>query len=196
MQCSQEGLDLIKNFECCASKVKGHNVLFKAQDLHNTNAMVYPYLCPAQKYTIGWGIVCQKGQYENGITLNECNFLLTNHIENLVTQINHYLKVDLSQAQLDALISFVYNVGIGNLAKSTLLKIINSNPNDLPAIQSELIKWRYVQKRELTGLRRRREAEFQLYAKNILSMPTQISETSSPISKIIDDFLKFFILSI
>jgi lysozyme len=60
------------------------------------------------------------------------------------------------------LVCFAYNVGTGNLAKSTLLKKVNANPND-PSIANEFLRWNKAGGKELLGLTRRRTAESKLY---------------------------------
>ena len=65
-----------------------------------------------------------------------------------------------TQGQFDALVSFTYNVGIGNLKKSTLLKKIM---HDAPTseIQREFMKWVYSGGKKLDGLVKRRRWESQ-----------------------------------
>lgn len=72
------------------------------------------------------------------------------------------VKVELSQNQFDALVSWTYNLGGGNLQKSTLLKKLNENPNDA-TIRDEFMKWNKVRGVEYKGLTRRRAAEADLY---------------------------------
>lgn len=67
-----------------------------------------------------------------------------------------------NQNQFNALVSFAYNLGIGNLRASTLLKKVNSNPND-PTIRAEFLKWDKAAGRILAGLTRRRKAEAEMY---------------------------------
>ncbi len=77
------------------------------------------------------------------------------------------------QQSVDALISFAYNVGTGNLQKSTLLKKIKADKNDLPAIKAEFMKWVYAGGKVVKGLQRRREDEFEMYLQGILSQYTK-----------------------
>lgn len=77
------------------------------------------------------------------------------------------------QQSIDALISFAYNLGIGNLQKSTLLKKIKADKNDLPAIKAEFMKWVYAGGKVVKGLQRRREDEFEMYMSGILSQYTK-----------------------
>lgn len=64
--------------------------------------------------------------------------------------------------QFDALVSFCYNLGAGNLAKSQLLRFVKANPND-PKIAAEFAKWNRAGGNVVTGLVRRRKKEAQLY---------------------------------
>lgn len=69
---------------------------------------------------------------------------------------------NLNQNQFDALVSFAYNLGVGALQRSTLLKKIKVNPND-PSIETEFNKWVIAGGKKLTGLVKRRQAESKLY---------------------------------
>jgi lysozyme len=79
-------------------------------------------------------------------------------------QVDSFTRDDLTQSQFDALTSFCYNLGGGNLKSSTLLKKVNLNPND-PTIKAEFLKWNKAGGKVLAGLTRRREAEATLYFK-------------------------------
>lgn len=68
-----------------------------------------------------------------------------------------------TQGQFDALVDFVYNVGMGNLAKSTLKKKIQSNAST-EEIQEEFRRWVYSGKKKLNGLVARREWEARRWA--------------------------------
>ena len=142
----QKGLDLIKSFEGLYLK---------------------PYLCPANVPTIGYGNTF----YENGnkVTLKDPIITEARAIELLMFELGMYeQKVDsycidaINQNQFDALVSFCYNVGPGNLKSSTLLKKVNANPND-PTIRTEFLKWNKGGGKVLAGLTRRRTAEANLY---------------------------------
>lgn len=63
------------------------------------------------------------------------------------------------QHRFDALVDFTFNVGSGNLMRSTLLALLNRGVRGAP-IAGELAKWDHdARGRELAGLRRRRHAE-------------------------------------
>jgi len=143
---SQVGIALIKKYEGCKLK---------------------PYLCPAGKATIGWGSC----YYADGtpvaigdkaITQAQADELLLATLETYVEAVNYLTKQPLNQFQFDALCSFCYNVGVGNFKMSTLLKLININPND-PKIESQFLRWNKVNKKVLIGLTARRQYESDTY---------------------------------
>jgi len=78
--------------------------------------------------------------------------------EQLVTAM---VKVPLKQHQFDALVSFAYNVGGGNLRSSTLLRKLNAGDYDGAAL--EFHKWNRSNGKVLPGLVRRRAAEALLF---------------------------------
>jgi len=127
------------------------------------------YLCPAKVWTIGYG----NTRYENGqpirqgdvITRQRANELFTNILNrDFVPGVARLVKVPLNDNQFGALVSFAYNVGTASLGRSTLLRLVNANPNN-PAIRNEFLKWNRAGGRVLNGLTRRREAEANLYFK-------------------------------
>jgi lysozyme len=67
----------------------------------------------------------------------------------------------LTQGQFDALVDFVFNLGGGRLASSTLLRYLNSGKHDAAAW--ELLAWDHAGSHEVASLKARREAEFQLW---------------------------------
>lgn len=135
MKTSEAGLNLIKSFE---------------------GLRLESYLCPAQVWTIGYGHT-QGVKPNQIISEKQAESLLKGDL--LVFEkavLSHNLK--LNQNQFDALVSFCYNVGSGNLAKSTLLRKAKLNPND-ETIRDEFMKWNKAKGKELAGLTRRRRAE-------------------------------------
>jgi lysozyme len=73
------------------------------------------------------------------------------------------VHVPLTQNQFDALVSFVFNLGVGNFRTSTLLKKLNAGDNDGAA--QEFGRWIHAGGKALPGLVRRREAERALFLK-------------------------------
>ena len=146
MQISEKGLNLIKKFEGFSSK---------------------PYLCSANVPTIGFGST----YYENGmlVTLDDDSVSEQRATEILKfttdkmygSFVNKAVKVKLNQNQFDALVSFAYNLGNGNLQQSTLLKKVNNN--DFIGASLEFEKWNKAGGKVLSGLTKRRTAEKELF---------------------------------
>ena len=143
MKASQACIDLIKRFEGFSSK---------------------PYLCPAGKPTIGYGSTF----YEDGkpVTMQDPpiteerakDIVYTVLYKNFEGPVNNYITVPVTQSQYDALVDFAYNVGVGNLKTSTLLRKLNAK--DYQGAADEFPKWN---KQQLPGLAKRRQAERDLF---------------------------------
>jgi lysozyme len=146
MKLSDKGYELIKRFEGYSSK---------------------PYKCPAGISTIGYG----NTYYPNGtkvkitdkaITKEYANEILAHTADEFAEGVLKLVKSKINVNQLNALTSFAYNVGVSNLQKSTLLKLVNINPND-GNIAKEFLKWNKAAGKVLNGLTNRRIAESALY---------------------------------
>lgn len=122
------------------------------------------YICPAGKETIGYGHVMQAGDPKR-ITVTEAERLLDQDCKIAQKGIAALVKTQISDQRMAALISFVYNVGIGNFGNSTLLKRINVA--DWGEAAKELLRWDKArvngQMQVLPGLRKRRQAEMELF---------------------------------
>ncbi len=79
------------------------------------------------------------------------------------------LIVSLPQEALDAIISFSYNLGTGNLAKSTLLKRLKESKLNFDAIETEWMKWVYAGGKKVNGLVNRRKEEYQMYFNAVIN---------------------------
>lgn len=121
------------------------------------------YRCPAGVLTIGYGHTGPDVKAGMTITREEADRLFDRDLDMLERQVAAVAgTVNLRQCQWDALVSFAYNVGIGNLSSSTLLRKVKSNP-DNPAIRGEFKKWNKAGGKVLPGLVKRRDWEAQLY---------------------------------
>jgi lysozyme len=125
------------------------------------------YLCSAGVATIGYGAT----YYQDGskvklgqtITNTQANQLLKDHLKEFEAAVIGLLyTTKVNQNQFDALVSFCFNLGAANLAKSQLLRYVKANPND-PIIAAEFAKWNRAGGEVSTGLVRRRKKEAQLY---------------------------------
>lgn len=165
MKINQKGIELIKQFESL------HDGDLKTIGLQ-------PKMCPVQIWTVGWGhaivdpltrkflkgVKDQKRALElyPAMTEQEAEMLLKRDLTAFSNGVTQSLKVKLNENQFSALVSFAYNVGIGNFNKSTLLKLINQNPKD-PQITNQFLRWNKGGGKVLNGLTRRRTAEAKLY---------------------------------
>ncbi|WP_375568808.1 lysozyme [Ahrensia marina] len=85
--------------------------------------------------------------------------------------IHRLVRVPLTQYQYDALVCFVYNIGEGALADSTLLRRLNQGRyDDVPA---QLMRWTKSKGRELRGLVRRRRDEAELWRGLVEAPPVE-----------------------
>ncbi|HJO93149.1 MAG TPA: lysozyme [Victivallales bacterium] len=120
--------------------------------------------------TIGYGHLISKqewSKYNHRITEQQANLLflkdLTYKGEKIVQK---YIKVKLTQYQFDALVSLVFNIGIGNFSDSSIKKLIN-NPNAMTNysnLESAWKAWQKSQGRINNGLINRRKSEWILYS--------------------------------
>ena len=118
------------------------------------------YLCPAGIWTIGYGHT--SGVSPNSfITIQEADEYLHRDVAAIEMQLNK-LNLSLRQCLWDAIVSFVFNVGIGNFKASTLLAKIRINPDD-NSIIDEFLRWVYANGKVMRGLQKRRLTEMKLY---------------------------------
>lgn len=116
------------------------------------------YLCPAGRYTCGYG-------HTRGVTrLTTCTEAraeawLRDDLQPVENFVNAIHNVN-TQGRFDALVDFGFNVGLGNLRSSTLLKLIQRGASD-KEICRELKKWVYAGGKVLSGLVERRGWEAQ-----------------------------------
>ena len=87
----------------------------------------------------------------------ECAALLQSDVKDAEQAVKRLVTIPLTQKQFDALVSFTFNVGSSNLAKSTLLRKINAN--DCWGAGAEFAKWSYARGQKLPGLVKRRADE-------------------------------------
>ncbi|WVT73993.1 lysozyme [Sinorhizobium chiapasense] len=143
---NKSGLDLIKQYE----------------GLRTT-----AYLCPANVPTIGYGSTQGLTRADVGrktITAAEAETLLRADLVRFEKAVEKLVTIRLTDNQYAALVSFAFNLGEGNLAKSTLLKRINTGASRALIAQSWM-QWVNAGGKRLQGLVNRRAAEMALYKK-------------------------------
>ena len=113
-------------------------------------------------WTIGYGhtLTAREGQVINGM---QAETLLRQDLSIAEAAVSRMVAVVLTDNQFGALVSWVYNVGIGAATGSTLVRKLNTG--DYAAVPSELMRWNKVGKREVTGLTNRRAAEAGLWVR-------------------------------
>lgn len=118
------------------------------------------YRCPAGIYTIGYG---HTAGVRRGDVIDErrAEQLLAEDLKKFEVVVNRECP-GVNQNQFDALVSFTFNLGETNLRKSTLLKCVKANPDNLN-IRTEFLRWNKSKGEVLPGLIRRRKAEADLY---------------------------------
>lgn len=128
--------------------------------------VLHAYQCPAGVWTIGIGSthlpdgspVCATTP---PITNNEAEALLQAVLRSVAAQIDLLVHVPLSDGEAAALLSFAYNLGVGNLRSSTLLKLLNQG--DRAGAAAQFAEWCHGGGKVLPGLVRRRAAEAALF---------------------------------
>ncbi|HCV50124.1 MAG TPA: lysozyme [Saprospirales bacterium] len=139
MKISEQGLELIKHFEGCELEA---------------------YKCAAGVWTIGYGHI--KTAVEGKvITQEEADNLLVEEIIEYEDYVRAAVKVPLKQYQFDALVSWTFNLGNGNLNASTMLKVLNRE--EYEGVPAQMARWNKAGGKVLEGLIRRREAEGLLF---------------------------------
>ncbi len=137
----QAGVDFIKHFE-------GFSPNFYT-DQAGIKTIGYGHACHAWNCTVPLN-----GKYpvRNGVKKDAGGC-----IENFVTY------GDLTENQYSALVSFTFNLGCGNLRRSTLLKKLNAG--DVQGAADEFKKWDKAGGKVLPGLVRRRAAENKMFCR-------------------------------
>jgi lysozyme len=79
--------------------------------------------------------------------------------------INRLVKCELNQHQFDALVSFVFNIGVGAFAKSTILKLLNQC--DMAGAAKQFARWNKVKGRIVGGLIKRRALERRIFERGL-----------------------------
>lgn len=112
-------------------------------------------------WTIGYGHTGSEVHQGMTISQQEADEMLEHDVDKVAVQVSRLVNVDMTQHEFDALVCFVFNVGIGNFAKSTMLKKLNSG--DFAGAAAEFPKWDRAAGKEMPGLLARREAEEGLF---------------------------------
>ncbi len=140
MVTSKNGINLIKQFE---------------------GLRLSAYRCSAGVWTIGYGSTSgvRPGMK---ITQAEAEQRLRADLSRFEQKLNKLVKVRLNQNEFDALVSFVFNIGITAFSNSTLLRLLNQGQARVD-VADQLLRWDKVNGQPVVGLTRRRAAERRLF---------------------------------
>lgn len=139
----------------------GKNLIKKFESLQ-----LVGYLDDVKVPTIGWGTTRIMGGRKpivgEKITVEQAQQYFDHDLAAFEDYVRDNVRVPLSQKQFDAMVSFTYNLGVGNLKSSTLLRLINAGA---PArdVQPQFLRWNKAGGKILRGLTRRRLAEAVLF---------------------------------
>jgi lysozyme len=147
---TEEGLDLIKQFEGFRGAA---------------------YRDPVGIWTIGYGHTSTAGSPEVvaglAVSETEAGDILARDVDQFARGVRALVRVDLSDGQFSALVSFAYNVGLAALKRSSVLTAVNAK--DFAAVPRRLQLWTKAGGHVLPGLVKRRAAEAALFASAGLS---------------------------
>lgn len=108
-----------------------------------------------------YGVTCHAGYCSGSLTEAEAEQVLADDLDGFASCVQKAVKVDITQNQFDAMVSFSYNVGCGGFQDSTLLKELNSGDLSDKEAQYQFTRWHSSC---LAGLERRRFTESQLFS--------------------------------
>lgn len=136
-----------------------------------------PYQCPALLWTVGVGHVIDPNHakvpmadrkqlpippgWDRVLSAEEIDDILRKDLARFEAGVSRLIKVDLTQGQFDALVSFSFNVGLGNLQNSTLRMKLNRGEYDGAAEQ--FLVWTKAGGKVLPGLVKRRTHEKEMF---------------------------------
>ena len=112
-------------------------------------------------WTIGYGHTGPEVHPGMRITQQEADAYLEQDLCRVGQQISKVVHVELSQDEFDALVCFVYNIGIGNFMNSTMLRLLNMGKFD--EASNEFEKWTKGAGKVMPGLVARRQEEKDLF---------------------------------
>ena len=110
-----------------------------------------------EPWSIGWGATGEGIEEGTVWTQDQADNRLLVDVARVWRAVQQLVRVPLSDTQAGTLISFAYNVGLGNLAKSTLLRMVNAG--SVAAAGAQFMRWNRADGQVMRGLTWRRAAE-------------------------------------
>jgi lysozyme len=136
-----------------------------------------PYQCPALLWTVGVGHVIDPNHakvpmadrkalpipagWDRVLSADEIDEILRTDLARFEAGVLRLIKVPLTQGQFDALVSFSFNVGLGNLQNSTLRMKVNRS--EFEAAAEQFLVWTKAGGKVLPGLVKRRTHEKEMF---------------------------------
>ena len=102
-------------------------------------------------------------RWRSGLSDDQIDQLLRQDLQPAMQAVNGE-RLTLRQQELDALVSLVFNIGVGAFRKSTLLKRMHSG--DYVDVPAQMLRWVYAGGQRVQGLINRRRAEADLWLYN------------------------------
>ena len=139
VETSENGIELIKSFE---------------------GRRLVAYQDSVGVWTIGYGHT-KTAREDRLIIKSTADRLLAEDLAEFEKYVEEYVEVSLTQNQFDALVSWTFNLGPGNLQESTMLRKLNQGL--YAEVPDEMRRWNKAGGKVLKGLVRRRDAEAELF---------------------------------
>lgn len=136
---------------------------------HHEGVRLRPYRCPAGLWTVGVGHLIGDGKtlpdaWNRTFTMEEVNDILKEDLRRFERGVLRLCPNGLTQSRFDALVSFSFNVGLGNLQRSSVR--MRHNRGDYAGAAEAFLMWTKAAGRVLPGLVNRRQDERALYLKD------------------------------
>jgi lysozyme len=145
---------------------------------HHEGVRTKPYRCPALLWTVGCGHVIDPthaavkyeerkslpipADWDRALTMDEVDRILSQDLVRFERGVARLCPAAVGhQGIFDALVSFSFNVGLGNLQRSGLR--MKTNRGDFEEAADEFLKWTKAAGRVLPGLVKRRNDERAMY---------------------------------
>ena len=145
--------------------------------VHHEGCKLRPYQCPALLWTVGVGHVIDPNHarvplaerkalaipsgWDRVLTMGEVDEILAKDLARFESGVQRLCPSGLTPGRFGALVSFAFNVGLGNLQNSTLR--MKHNRGEFEGAAEEFLKWNKAGGKELKGLTNRRKDERALY---------------------------------
>ncbi len=144
---------------------------------HHEGVRTKPYRCPALLWTVGVGHVIDPSHigvklderrnlpipqgWDRVLSMDEVDTILANDLATFERGVLRLCPTGLTQPRFDSLVSFSFNVGLGNLQRSTIRML--HNRGEYEAAAEKFLDWSKAGGKVLPGLLKRRKDEMALY---------------------------------